>query len=122
MRKSLLALLLVVYTTVCAVGMPLTVYYCDGVFTGIGWQEQQGCCPADEDDCCANEHTVLKTDTEHANPPQLKQPTLTFVWLPTQNLCASLQTLKPTGLYYRPTLSKSPPPPDFSILFGIFLI
>lgn len=123
MRRSLLAILLFVYTTVCAVGLPLTVYYCDGEFSGIGWQEQQDCCPVD-DDCCENEYTVIKSNTAHAHPPLLKQPTLTCIWLPAENPFGYLYTAQPLqlGACRRQTISKSPPPEDIPILFSTFLI
>ncbi|KAB2918806.1 MAG: hypothetical protein F9K23_01320 [Bacteroidetes bacterium] len=123
MKRGLIIVWLFLYTALSAVGLPLTVHYCEGTLVGVEVVETESCCGSEiPDDCCRDEHAYLKSDEKHPLASQLQPPTLHWFWLPAIEF-GVLQVLPiaaPTASII--TTPPHPPPVDIYVKLGNFRI
>lgn len=84
MIKGIATILLIVYTTVQAIGLSVNLHYCGNYLSDVTlYTTTQNCCgdvEPEEKDCCEDHEVYLKVSTEHAVAQAHQAPNLK--WLP----------------------------------------
>lgn len=86
-KRSLATILLIVYTTVQAIGLSVNLHYCGDFLSEVTfYKTTQNCCGEDkpeDKDCCEDHAFYLKVSTEHAVAQSYQAPKNNILlWLP----------------------------------------
>lgn len=86
-KRSLATILLIVYTTVQAIGLSVNLHYCGNNLSDVTlYNTTQNCCgdvDLEEKDCCEDHQLYLKVSTEHAVAQAHQAPKNNILlWLP----------------------------------------
>jgi hypothetical protein len=112
MRRIVVTILLLLYTGLFAVGLPLNLHYCSGNFSGIILAvDENDCCGTDRtDNCCETKHAYLKAESNHANAPQVQTPAGQCLWLNTSFFISNTTVSSNNNLPVFTYRNESPPP------------
>ena len=93
MKRLLAGIFLTLYLAVYAVGLPLTLHYCEGTLADISIiaadVEEECCGEQDDKGCCSDEEAYLKAETHHPQAVnKVEVPPVSLLFLPAGFLAA----------------------------------